>query len=399
MRRSSSVIVAAFQGGGDDMDVVIKRILADDATVSGVNSYNVCRPLAQMVHYFWIALRLKEQQRETPPAFPFFFDIVVPTGAMGNIAAATMAKVRGCPIRRVVAACNANDFTYRAFERGDASTSPAMLKTASDAINIQLPYNFERCLYYALAGDAGLTVAIAEGHLGTSALLPRSARDALSVFGFRGVRIDDATTLREIRTVAVSTDFVPCPNTAVALAAARDLGLLDASTTVVLATAHAKKFQDVVEPVVGTERWRAYVGGEETTSPRVEVDTSSGGHLLFKRHLCDGSLGDAQARWEATVRALLDEPDWDAIIDVDVDEAFEDDGELSPKSTTTTKVLNGGAAFLKMHSSSQNQQTDEEEDPSTSQKTPTSVKAAPHLLLSGALLAAAAGAYVAARRR
>ena len=53
----NSVKVAAFQGGGDDMDLPIKRILASNDVsetnriVCGVNSYNIGRPLMQMVHY------------------------------------------------------------------------------------------------------------------------------------------------------------------------------------------------------------------------------------------------------------------------------------------------------------------------------------------------------------
>ena len=51
---SSCVRVAAFQGGGDDMDIPIKRMLAGQdkngqALWTGVNSYNIGRPLMQMV--------------------------------------------------------------------------------------------------------------------------------------------------------------------------------------------------------------------------------------------------------------------------------------------------------------------------------------------------------------
>lgn len=54
---SPCVRVAAFEGGGDDMDAPIKRILSSqDSTttkrrICGVNSYNIARPLMQMVHY------------------------------------------------------------------------------------------------------------------------------------------------------------------------------------------------------------------------------------------------------------------------------------------------------------------------------------------------------------
>lgn len=48
---SPFVRVASFEGGGDDMDLPIKSILASSEGVCGVNSYNIGRPLVQMVHF------------------------------------------------------------------------------------------------------------------------------------------------------------------------------------------------------------------------------------------------------------------------------------------------------------------------------------------------------------
>ena len=53
---SKQVRVATFQGGGDDMDLPIKRIMTSGPAdpgrkICGVNSYNIGRPLTQMVHY------------------------------------------------------------------------------------------------------------------------------------------------------------------------------------------------------------------------------------------------------------------------------------------------------------------------------------------------------------
>ena len=54
--KSKCVRVAAFQGGGDDMDRPIKNLIShqDQSAkhrLTGVNSYNIGRPLMQMVHY------------------------------------------------------------------------------------------------------------------------------------------------------------------------------------------------------------------------------------------------------------------------------------------------------------------------------------------------------------
>ena len=55
---SPHVKVATFEGGGDDMDLPIKNMLAssgikgDDKFIAcGVNSYNIGRPLVQMCHF------------------------------------------------------------------------------------------------------------------------------------------------------------------------------------------------------------------------------------------------------------------------------------------------------------------------------------------------------------
>jgi len=56
---STSVKVATFEGGGDDMDAPIKNMLKSSSKsndskqmhLCGVNSYNIGRPLVQMVHF------------------------------------------------------------------------------------------------------------------------------------------------------------------------------------------------------------------------------------------------------------------------------------------------------------------------------------------------------------
>ena len=113
--QSSRVKIVSFEGGGDDLDRPIKRIMTsttktktktklattdhgrdDDSNntiICGVNSYNIGRPLMQMVHFIWTYLRVKEQhiknenENETKQKEDNFrLDIVIPTGAMGNIA-------------------------------------------------------------------------------------------------------------------------------------------------------------------------------------------------------------------------------------------------------------------------------------------------------------------------
>jgi threonine synthase len=112
---SDRVEIVSFAGGGDDMDRPIKNIMTkkqqqqsggsgsntygdvdgDDNSdnnilVCGVNSYNIGRPLMQMVHFIWTYLRVVEQietkSNQKIDHGSFRLDVVIPTGAMGNIA-------------------------------------------------------------------------------------------------------------------------------------------------------------------------------------------------------------------------------------------------------------------------------------------------------------------------
>jgi len=65
-------------------------------------------------------------------------DIILPTGAMGNIAGGYMAKKMGLPIGKLCAGVNINDISHRVIESGKFYKSDKMEKTLSDAINIQV---------------------------------------------------------------------------------------------------------------------------------------------------------------------------------------------------------------------------------------------------------------------
>ncbi|KAH8073333.1 hypothetical protein JL720_10923 [Aureococcus anophagefferens] len=292
---SSSVRVATFEGGGDDMDEPIRRMGLDNAFASahglcGANSYNVGRPLAQMVHYVWIWLRCRDSFG-AGAAPSFVLDVVVPTGAMGNLAAATLAKRRGLPLGAICAGTNANDISCRAINDGDFSRAraPEMKKTLSDAINIQRPYNFERVFYYATGGDASKTgAAMAAGDF----RVDPATRGALRDGGYRAARVDDGAMLAALRAFRDAHGYVCDPHTAVAVAAADELGYApyggpaaEPRPVAILATAHPCKFQAAVTEALGADAWAAYEAraGE--------------------------SLGAAQRRWETVLRAVLEDPD------------------------------------------------------------------------------------------
>mmetsp|Transcript_26637 Transcript_26637/g.61684 ORF Transcript_26637/g.61684 Transcript_26637/m.61684 type:complete len:415 (-) Transcript_26637:41-1285(-) len=196
----TNVNVFAFEGGGDDMDAPIKALSTDAAFqekyhVASVNSINLARILAQTVHFFFSYFRAIEHAGLEVGAKVC---LAVPCGALGNIVAALIAKRLGLPLGVIVCGTNANDIFHRAVADGDFTRHPTMHRTLSEAINIQVPYNFERVIAL-LADDAPLIKSMMEeltrdNKMAIPPALLASLRDT-----FRTTPVDDDALLAEIR--------------------------------------------------------------------------------------------------------------------------------------------------------------------------------------------------------
>ena len=140
----------AIQGTFDDCQAIVKSLFGargfrDEVHLSGVNSINWGRIVAQIVYYFTAAVSLGAPHR--PVSF------VVPTGNFGDIFAGYAAKRMGLPIANLVIASNANDILPRALETGLYETGH-VVPTTSPSMDIQVSSNFERLLFEALDRDA-----------------------------------------------------------------------------------------------------------------------------------------------------------------------------------------------------------------------------------------------------
>lgn len=358
---SASTRVATFAGGGDDMDRPIKNLALDEAFASahglcGVNSYNIVRPLAQTVHFFWVYLRCRAAFGEREGGAPFALDVVVPTGAMGNVVAATLAKRRGLPLGRLCCATNENDITYRALVAGDFSRAPEMRKTLSDAINIQVPYNFERLLYYARDGDAASTAAdMARVDAGDPLTLDASTRAALART-YDAARVDDAATCAALRRFRDAHGYVCDPHTAVAVAGADDLGYApyggggggEKNHVAVVATAHPCKFEDAVKAALGDDAWRAYEASDAfPAAARALAGKAETPPLRLTRRSRGEPLEQAQARWEAVVRGVLEDPDGlHAVLEVELEDDSEDEVSVPEEAAPPAAASAGDCAIL-----------------------------------------------------
>ncbi|CAJ1437334.1 unnamed protein product [Effrenium voratum] len=249
--------VVTFEGGGDDMDLPLKRISADQDFakkhgICGINSYNLGRPLAQLPHFFWAyfrALDLLEASEGTE------LDFVIPAGALGNTAAALIARQMGLPIRRLITGVNQNDITHRTVTTGEFHRSESMVKTLSDAINIQVPYNMERIFYY-LTGQSALVKAwMAEMDASGRLTLPSDWLQKMQQI-FLSARIDDELMCSTMRRCLEDFGYLPCPHSAVALGAS--WATESDAARVVFATASPCKFQESVTTALGAEAWQRF---------------------------------------------------------------------------------------------------------------------------------------------
>ncbi len=243
--REDNVQAIAIRGNFDDAQALVKGMFNDfrfreRVHLSGVNSINWGRIVAQIVYYFAAAVALGAPHRKV--------SFTVPTGNFGNIFAGYAAKRMGLPIERLVVATNANDILHRAFTSGryavggvSASTSPSM--------DIQVSSNFERLLFEAEGRDAGAVRRLMAG-LGQSGAftLAAEARQGLAPV-FASGSADDSMTAATIARTFIETGTIVDPHTAVGISVAeRHLG---ATPMVTLATAHPAKFPDAVEAACG----------------------------------------------------------------------------------------------------------------------------------------------------
>lgn len=265
---SPFVHVASFEGGGDDMDLPIKNILAAADTgikCCGVNSYNIGRPLIQMIHFVWTYLRVAEQNHMDIGDPSKCLDVIIPTGAMGNIAGAYIAKCCGIPIGKLCAGVNINDITDRVIRKGRFHKSEKMEKTLSEAINIQVPYNFERLLFYLTGQDHELVKAWMTTMEATSKLDLDSTWLERLQETFSSAKVTDHEMCECMKKVKSVYDYFIDPHTSVAISAAEKLGYclegeneVGSSMFAILATASPCKFEESVTTAIGIEGWNEY---------------------------------------------------------------------------------------------------------------------------------------------
>ncbi|MEM6378712.1 MAG: threonine synthase, partial [Bacteroidota bacterium] len=230
--------------GGDDLDAVINQLYANQAfkekvQLSSVNSINWGRIMIQTVHYFYGYFQVAKTIGDA-------VSMVVPSGGFGNLCAGGLAKRMGLPIQNLVVANNKNACLDRIFQTGIFSKAP-IYETVSSAIDILIPINFWRYLYFCIEHNTSKIKAWYEAFEENGIVQFDEATFAAYKLGFLSSTVSDATVLEAIKTLFEKEKYLMDPHTAVAFVVAEQLKEQIGNHPVIcLSTAHPAKFANTI---------------------------------------------------------------------------------------------------------------------------------------------------------
>jgi len=222
-----NVISLSVAGTFDDCQRLAKMVLADTALrtktqITTANSINIGRLLPQMTYYAAAAL---EHFRRTGEKLGF----IVPTGNVGNVFAATMARAVGFPIGSICIATNANDVIPKFLAGSNEVARPVSLSTLANAMDVATPSNLERL----------------------NALYPNLKDFNAAIYA---EAVQDNEILDEIRQTYAESGEIICPHTACGVRLLRRLRAAESTETfAVAATAHPAKFPEIITQALGND--------------------------------------------------------------------------------------------------------------------------------------------------
>ena len=242
-----NVFNLAVRGNFDDCQNLVKSMFSDknfsnQIKMSGVNSINWARIIAQSVYYFYSYFLVKNENKSV--------NFSVPTGNFGDVYAGYLAKKLGLPINKLIVATNQNDILHRAISKGNYEAEKVS-ETISPSMDIQIASNFERLIFDLNNEDAVQTsqdmkkIKDSGKYLLNAQILNKINENFLSA------RLSEKETLEVINTVYKEFSVVLDPHTAIGYGAfdKHDLN----GNNIVLSTAHPSKFPDAIFKAIKTK--------------------------------------------------------------------------------------------------------------------------------------------------
>ncbi|MFT3999493.1 MAG: threonine synthase [Rhizobium sp.] len=245
---AANVHALAIKGNFDDCQNLVKAMFNDAAfrdkvRLSGVNSINWARIMAQVVYYFTTAVALGGPDRK--------ISFTVPTGNFGDIFAGYVARRMGLPIERLVIATNENDILARTLKTGRYEMR-SVKATTSPSMDIQISSNFERLLFEANGRDASKVRAAMESLKQSNGFSIDAEALKFIRKDFRAGRTSEKHVAETIRKTLADTGYLLDPHTAIGVFVAGK-NERPTSPMVTLATAHPAKFPAAVKSASGID--------------------------------------------------------------------------------------------------------------------------------------------------
>ena len=240
--KEKNVFNIAIKGNFDDCQNLVKAMFVDQnfskkINMSGVNSINWARIIAQTVYYFFCFFSLKSKK----------LNFSVPTGNFGDIYAGYLAKKMGLPIDKLIVATNQNDILHRAISKGDY-TSKKVSETFSPSMDIQLASNFERLIFEIQGCNSDKTKNIMAKVKENNYKLDETSLNKINK-DFLSEKLNEDETINEIKEVFKNHSIVLDPHTAIGYGVAKKLK--QDNNCVILSTAHPSKFPEAIKNALG----------------------------------------------------------------------------------------------------------------------------------------------------
>ena len=242
IHEEKNVFNIAIEGNFDDCQNLVKAMFNDEKfsrsiNMSGVNSINWARIIAQAVYYFYAYFKIGNGKT---------LSFSVPTGNFGDIYAGYLAKKLGLPIDKLIVATNKNDILHRAISGGDY-TQKKVEETNTPSMDIQIASNFERLLYDVKDNNSEITKDIMSKIKNNTYQIDNSDLDKIKN-NFTSEMLNEKETIEMIKKIYDEHQILVDPHTAVGIGATKKLGL--EKNCVVLSTAHPCKFPKAIEDAV-----------------------------------------------------------------------------------------------------------------------------------------------------
>ncbi len=240
-----NITAVEVDGVFDDCQALVKNAFMDaelnaHMQLTSANSINVARFLPQAFYYFYAYAQMKKKGLANQ------FVVCVPSGNFGNICSALFGKRMGLPVKRFIAANNANDVFFKYLQTGKYEPK-ASVQTIANAMDVGDPSNFARV--YELYG---------KNHNAICA-------------DISGATYTDEQIAETIKEVKAETGYVCDPHGACGYRALKE-GLKEGEVGVFLETAHPAKFKDTVDRILGGDieipaKLQAFMKGTKQSVP------------------------------------------------------------------------------------------------------------------------------------